>query len=116
MMDKPIMIYSKAGGLLNLQDTYEIFPDGRVVTHTPMGGRSIPAQFHISAQELDHLKSLFDKYRFSSLDDFYLGIPEPTLLMTRELTYGGKTVTTTNGGNPPQEFQNLVEGLEVIVR
>ena len=50
------------------------------------------------------------------MNDSYRRNPEPTLLMTQELTYGAKTVTTTNGGDPPKEFQNIVEGIEAMVK
>ena len=120
IIDEPIMTYSKIGGMRNLDDAYKIYPDGRVVSQTPMGGRLTGAVDRIPIQTVEELISLFEANGFSSMNDSYRRIPEPPLLMaqlmTQELTYLGKTVTVTDGGNPPQEFLNIVKRIEDIVQ
>jgi len=114
------VIYGEVGGIRNLDNRYEIHADGSVLTHTPMGGRSIPTRSSISEQELAQIILLFYANNFFSMQPSYEPPKLPSLIMTHEITYRYEgeehTMRATNGGNPPQEFQNIVEGIEAIVR
>jgi len=104
--------------MFNFNDTYEIFPDGKFLTRTMMGGQSISGQSHISTEEIEYLEFLFYKHDFFSMKDGYSA--EPRLLMTHKIIYrhGGRehTVRATNGGNLPKGFELIAEGIEDMVR
>ena len=117
MSNNPIIIYEKHGGIRNLHNRHEIYSDGIVHNYSLMGGQNIgPLQSHITSERLKDALELFNKNDFFSMKDSYSPDFEPKLLLIQQLTYKGKNVNITNGGNPPIEFRNIVEGIEAIVR
>lgn len=107
------LVYTRAGGLAGRIERLEVAPDGRAKL-SAVRGKS--RTFSLAPAELDRLKQLVASADLASVEaDSAPSRPVPDGISQR-IEYGGRTVTTADGGgSTPESIGPLIGRMSSLV-
>lgn len=109
---KTLVSYSKTGGIAGIGVSMTVSDGGSArVTASRMGASK---RLALSRGDLRALRRALKDARFSTLRRLYVSRYPVSDAITQTVRYAGRTVSVSDGGNPPQRLRKLLARLSTL--
>jgi len=106
---KTLVSYSKTGGIAGINVSMTVSDGGSArVTGSRTGAAK---RFSMSSRSLRALRRALKDARFSTLKRRYVSRYPVSDAITQTVRYAGRTVSVSDGGNPPERLRKLLSRL-----
>ena len=106
----PLVTYSRTGGIAGEMTTLRISAHGKA--RVDSNRQEEPRRFTLSEERLARVKKVLRDADFATLEPSYdprFGVVTDGI--TEAVTYGGRTVSASTGGEPPERFERVLAKL-----